>query len=168
MKKRLSTANKERIEGCGITTDTQLNLKESITDATKSMISDGWEYEDVKDYLFDLIDDIIETRERQDDKEAIARIATIGRKVVIIDEAKTQNNITIKTVSDFRLKNRVICFEEDPLYIFICLSPCLTVIKRNSVFNIVTISKFIGLGGLIFTFNIFVFSSFVISLKLFI
>jgi hypothetical protein len=118
MKKRLSKETTERIEGCGITIDTQLNLEGSITDALGSMIEEGWEYEDVKDYLFDLIDDIIETQERQDDKEAIARIATIGRKVVIIDETKTQNNITIKTVSDFRLKNRVICFEEDEYGIY--------------------------------------------------
>jgi len=112
MKKRLSKETTERIEGCGITTDTQLNLKESITDATKSMISDGWEYEDVKDYLFDLIDDIVETQERHDEKEVVARMHLFGRQVVIIDETHKQNNVSIKTISDFELKG-IIWFEED-------------------------------------------------------
>ena len=111
MKKRLSKETTERIEGCGITTDTQLNLKESITDATKSMISDGWEYEDVKDYLFDLIDDIVETQERQDEKEAVARMHLVGRQVVIIDETHKQNNVSVKTISDFDFG--VIWFKED-------------------------------------------------------
>jgi len=114
MKKRLSKETTERIEGCALTTNTQLNLREAIQDTLESMLEDGmWEYTDVKDYIFDLVDTIVDTREVKDDKEAVARIATIGRKVVIIDETGTQNNVTIKTISDFEYLNRTICFEED-------------------------------------------------------
>jgi hypothetical protein len=110
MKKRLSKETTERIEDCGITTDTQLNLKESITDVLGSMTEDGWDYEDVKDYLFDLIDDIVEARER-DEKGALARMHLVGRQVVIIDETHKQNNVSVKTISDFDFG--VIWFKED-------------------------------------------------------
>ena len=111
MKKRLSKETTERIEGCGITTDTHLNLKESITDVLGSMTEDGWDYEDVKDYLFDLIDDIVEARER-DEKGALARMHLVGRQVVIIDETYNQNNVFVKTISDFELEG-MIWFKED-------------------------------------------------------
>jgi hypothetical protein len=111
MEKRLSKETTERIEGCGITTNTQLNLKESITDVLGSMTEEGWDYEDVKDYLFDLIDDIVKARER-DEKGALARMHLIGRQVVIIDETHKQNNVSVKTISDFELEG-MIWFEED-------------------------------------------------------
>ena len=113
MKKRLSKETTERIEGCSITINTQLFLKNQITDALNSMLREGWEHIDVKDYLYDLIDTIVDAREIEDDKETVARMNIIGRKVVIIDEMQTQNTVTIKTISDFELKDAVICFEED-------------------------------------------------------
>ena len=113
MKKRLSKETTERIEGCGITINTQLFLKNQITDALNSMLREGWEHIDVKEYLYDLVDTIVDSRKAEDDKETVARMNTIGRKVVIIDETGTQNNVTIKTISDFELKASSICFEED-------------------------------------------------------
>ena len=113
MKKRLSKETTERIEGCALTTNTQLNLKDAIQDTLKSMIEEGWDHIDVKEYLYDLVDTIVDAREIEDDKETVARMNTIGRKVVIIDEMQTQNNVTIKTISDFELKASSICFEED-------------------------------------------------------
>ena len=113
MKKRLSKETTERIEGCSITINTQLNLEDAIQDTLESMLEEGWDYIDVKNYLYDLIDTIVDAREIEDDKETVARMNIIGRKVVIIDEMQTQNNVTIKTISDFELKDAVICFEED-------------------------------------------------------
>ena len=113
MVKRLSKETTERIEGCALTTNTQLNLKDAIQDTLKSMIEEGWDHIDVKEYLYDLVDTIVDAREIEDDKETVARMNTIGRKVVIIDEMQTQNNVTIKTISDFELKASSICFEED-------------------------------------------------------
>ena len=113
MAKRLSKETTERIEGCALTTNTQLNLKDAIQDTLKSMIEEGWDHIDVKEYLYDLVDTIVDAREIEDDKETVARMNTIGRKVVIIDEMQTQNNVTIKTISDFELKASSICFEED-------------------------------------------------------
>ena len=113
MAKRLSKETTERIEGCALTTNTQLNLKDAIQDTLKSMIEEGWDHIDVKEYLYDLVDTIVDAREIEDDKETVAGMNTIGRKVVIIDEMQTQNNVTIKTISDFELKASSICFEED-------------------------------------------------------
>jgi len=115
MKKRLDKETTERIEGCGITINTQLNLKNAIQDTLNSMLGEdeGWDYVDVKAYLYDLVDTIVDAREREDSKETMARMTVVGRKVVIIDETETQNNITIKTVSDFEFETAVICFEED-------------------------------------------------------
>lgn len=113
MTKRLSKEPIERIEGCGISINTQVNLRDAIQDTLKSMLEEGWDYIDVKDYLFDLIDIIVDVHEAKNDKETIVRMTVVGRKVVIIDEIQTQNNVTIKTVSDFRLQDGIIYFEED-------------------------------------------------------
>lgn len=113
MTKRLSKEATERIESCALTTNTQLNLKDSIQYTLKSMLEEGWDYTDVKDYLYDLVDTIVDAREVKDDKETIARMTVIGRKVVIIDETRTQNNVTVKTVYNFGLQDGIVYFEED-------------------------------------------------------
>lgn len=62
MKKRLDKETTERIEGCGITINTQLNLKNAIQDTLNSMLEEDeiWEYDDVKAYLYDLVDTIVD------------------------------------------------------------------------------------------------------------
>ena len=104
----------ERIEGL---TDTNaiLNFKESVNIIIVDMLNEGWGYEDATDYMFDVIKATVEAHKRQDEEEraSLARFHVIGRKVVIIDETQTQNNVTIKTISDFELKDAVIYFEED-------------------------------------------------------
>ena len=110
----------ERIEGL---TDTNaiLNFKESVNIIIVDMLNEGWGYEDATDYMFDVIKATVEAHKRQDEEDeefgneraSLARTHVIGRKVIIIDETGTQNNVTIKTISDFEYLNRTICFEED-------------------------------------------------------
>ena len=101
----------ERIEGL---TDTNaiINFKESVNIIIVDMLNEGWGYEDATDYMFDVIKATVEAHKRQDeeDKEfgneraSLARTHVIGKKVVIIDETQTQNNVSIKTISGFELE----------------------------------------------------------------
>ena len=110
----------ERIEGL-TNTNAILNFKESVNIIIVDMLNEGWGYEYATDYMFDVIKVTVEVHKRQDEEDeefgneraSLARTHVIGRKVVIIDETQTQNNVTIKTISDFELKDAVICFEED-------------------------------------------------------
>jgi hypothetical protein len=45
-------------------------------------------------------------------KSELVRMHVIGKKVVIIDETRTENNVFIKTISDFEIEG-MIWFEED-------------------------------------------------------
>jgi hypothetical protein len=105
----------ERIEGL---TDTNaiLNFKESINTIIVDMLNEGWEYEDATDYMFDVIKATVEAHKRQDEEDderaSLARTHVIGKKVVIIDETQTQNNVSIKTIFDFELEG-MIWFKED-------------------------------------------------------
>jgi hypothetical protein len=84
------------------------------------MLNEGWGYEDATDYMFDVIKATVEAHKRQDEEDeefgneraSLARTHVIGKKVVIIDETQTQNNVSIKTISDFELEG-MIWFEED-------------------------------------------------------
>jgi hypothetical protein len=108
----------ERIEGL---TDTNaiINFKESVNIIIVDMLNEGWGYEDATDYMFDVIKATVEAHKRQDeeDKEfgneraSLARMHVIGKKVVIIDETQTQNNVSIKTISDFFELEGTIWFE---------------------------------------------------------
>jgi protease II len=109
----------ERIEGL-TNTNAILNFKESINTIIVDMLNEGWEYEDATDYMFDVIKATVEAHKRQDEEDeefgneraSLARTHVIGKKVVIIDETQTQNNVSIKTISDFELEG-MIWFKED-------------------------------------------------------
>jgi hypothetical protein len=109
----------ERIEGLP-DLNALSNFKESVNTIIVDMRNEGWEYEDAKDFMFDVIEANIEAHQRQDEedeefgneKAALARLYTLGKKVVIIDETRTENNVFIKTISDFEIEG-MIWFEED-------------------------------------------------------
>jgi protease II len=109
----------ERIEGL-TNTNAIINFKESINTIIVDMLNEGWGYEDATDYMFDVIKATVEAHKRQDEEDeefgneraSLARTHVIGKKVVIIDETQTQNNVSIKTISDFELEG-MIWFEED-------------------------------------------------------
>ena len=116
---KLDKHTTERIEGM-VEQNAILNFKESVNLIIVDMVNEGWEYEDAKDYMFDIIESNIEAHQRQDEedeefgneKAALARMHVIGKKVVIIDETRTENNVFIKTISDFEIEG-MIWFEED-------------------------------------------------------
>jgi len=66
--KRLSKEATDRVEG--LTNTIALNLfKTSINVIIQDMVSEGWEHEDVRDYMFDTIESKIEEHQHQDKEE---------------------------------------------------------------------------------------------------
>jgi hypothetical protein len=103
----------ERIESL-LATDALTNLTESIDIIIEDMIEEGWEYEEISDYLSDKVECAVTKHriETAKDDLQIAQVNIIGKQVVIIDETRTENNVFIKTISDFEVEG-MIWFEED-------------------------------------------------------
>jgi len=112
---RISKQAIERIEGL-ITTNALTNLTESIDIIIEDMIKEGWEYEEVSDYLLDRIECTITKHRIETTKNdsQVTRAHIIGKQVVIIDECASINNIKIRTVVDFDPIG-IIWFEEEQL-----------------------------------------------------
>ena len=106
----------ERIEGL-LPLNALKNLTESIDTTIYHMIMEGWEYEEISDYLLDKIECAV-TKHRIETAESdlgqAARMHIIGKQVVIIDECTSANNIKIRTVVDFDPLG-IIWFEEEQL-----------------------------------------------------
>lgn len=106
----------ERIEGL-LTINALTNLTESIDIIIEDMIEEGWEYEEISDYLLDKIECTV-TKHRiettKDDLGQVIRTHIIGKQVVIIDECTSANNVKIRTVEDFDPLG-IIWFEEEQL-----------------------------------------------------
>jgi hypothetical protein len=77
-------------------------FKESTNTIIVDMMNEGWEYSDVREYLFDRIEENIAAHKRQDVMDELTHKCTqlIGRKCVVIDETLKQNNIEVHTISE--------------------------------------------------------------------
>jgi hypothetical protein len=62
----------ERIEGL-TNTNALLNFKESVNIIILDMVNEGWEYEDAKDYMFDVIEANIEVCQCQDEEDDLKK-----------------------------------------------------------------------------------------------
>ena len=78
------------------------HFKQSTNIIIVDMINEGWQYSDVREYLFDRIEENIAAHKRQDAMDEITHKCTqlIGRKCVVIDEITKRNNIQICTISE--------------------------------------------------------------------
>lgn len=113
---RTSTHMTERIEDL-LPLNALKNLTESIDTIIYHMTMEGWEYEEISDYLLDKIECAV-TKHRIETAESdlgqAARMHVIGKQVIIIDECISANNVKIRTVVDFDPLG-IIWFEEEQL-----------------------------------------------------
>ena len=91
----------ERIEGL-VDLAALAWFKISTNTIIKDMVCEGWEYSDAKKYLFDRIEENIDTCRYS---------PLIGKKCIIIDEVQSKNNVKICTISGLG-ENGGICFED--------------------------------------------------------
>jgi hypothetical protein len=82
-------------------------FKESTNIIIVDMMNEGWEYTDVREYLFDRIEENIIAHKRQNIMREFDLV--LGRSCVVIDECKKQNNVDIYTIIGG--ENGGICFE---------------------------------------------------------
>jgi len=78
------------------------HFKQSINTIIVDMINEGWKYADVKEYLFDKIEENIAAHKRQDAIDELTNKCThlVGRKCVVIDETVKRNNAEVHTISE--------------------------------------------------------------------
>jgi hypothetical protein len=97
------------------------HFKQSTNIIIVDMINEGWQYSDVREYLFDKIEENIAAHKRQDAMDEITHKCTqlIGRKCVVIDEITKRNNIQVCTISEIG-KNGGLYFEEYGGETFFC------------------------------------------------
>jgi hypothetical protein len=78
------------------------HFKQSTNTIIVDMINEGWEYSDVREYLFDKIEENIAAHKRQDAMDELTHKCTqlIGRKCIVIDEMLKQNNVEVHTISE--------------------------------------------------------------------
>ena len=69
---KLDKHTTERIEGM-VEQNAILNFKESVNLIIVDMVNEGWEYEDAKDYMFDIIESNIEAHQRQDEEDDLKK-----------------------------------------------------------------------------------------------
>ena len=84
-------------------------FKESTNIIIVDMVNEGWEYNDVRKYLSDRIEENIAAHKRQDTIDKLTQL--IGKKCIVIDEIAKKNNIKIHTIIGVG-ENGGICFEE--------------------------------------------------------
>ena len=102
----------ERIEDL-LPSNALRNFTESTDTIIYHMIMEGWEYEEISDYLLDKIECAV-TKHRIETAESDLGQHIIGKQVVIIDECISSNNVKIRTVVDFDPLG-IIWFEEEQL-----------------------------------------------------
>ena len=87
--------NKERIEGL-VETKAIQDFKTSVNTIIVDMTNDGYEYEEVAEYMLSVINGTIRSHKNEDAKNQL-----IGKRVVVVDEMGQKNNIKVLTISDF-------------------------------------------------------------------
>lgn len=85
------------------------------------MLNEGYGYSDVREYLFDKIEENIAAHKRQDVIDELTNrcIQLVGRKCVVIDEMSKRNNIQVCTISKTG-ENGGLYFEEYGGETFFC------------------------------------------------
>lgn len=83
------------------------HFKQSTDIIIADMLNEGWEYSDVREYLFDRIEENIDTHKKQNIMREFDLV--LGRSCVVIDECKKQNNVDVYTLIGG--ENGGVCFE---------------------------------------------------------
>ena len=65
------------------------------------MLNEGYEYSDVREYLFNKIEENIAAHKKQDAIDELTNRCThlVGRKCIVIDETVKRNNVEVHTIS---------------------------------------------------------------------